>query len=154
MDNTSLFNLFLEKYKEIHSYACECRKQNKEDVLCVKIKYNIERYPTFLFLLFDFQFSELNRYKDKIYKLVDNTIAFNIRLEYKLVGLISAPKRNHYNTIIFNPIGSTTVPKFTANNIYYHDEMLNNGNITALKHRENMKNIGIPYIALYKKINE
>ena len=154
IDNTSLFNLFLEKYKEIHSYACECRKQNKEDVLCVKIKYNIESYPTFLFLLFDFQFSELNRYKDKIYKLVDNTIVFNIRLEYKLVGLISAPKRNHYNTIIFNPRGSTIDPKFTANNIYYHDGMLNNGNITALKRGEDWKNIGIPYIALYKKINE
>ena len=53
IDNTSMFNLFLEKYKEIHSYACECRKQNKEDVLCVKIKYNIESYLTFLFLLFD-----------------------------------------------------------------------------------------------------
>ena len=112
-----MFNLFLEKYKEIHSYACECRKNNKEDVLCVKIKYNIESYPIFLFLLFEPQFSELNRHKDKIYKLLDNTIAFNIRLEYKLVGIIRAPKRNHYNTIIFNPICSTIDPKFTANNI-------------------------------------
>ena len=77
----ALFNLFLEKYKEIFSYSCECRKNNKGDVLCVKIKYNIESYPTFLFILFDFQFSELNLYKDKIYKLVDNILAFNIRLE-------------------------------------------------------------------------
>ena len=132
----------------------ECRKNNKEDVICVKIKYNIESYPIFLFLLFDFQFSELTQYKDKIYKLVENTVALNIRLEYKLVGLISALKRNHYNTIIFNPIGSTIVPKFTANNIYYHEGMLNNGNITFLKLGEDWKSIGIPYIALYKKISE
>ena len=26
INNTSLFNIFLEKYKEIYSYACECRK--------------------------------------------------------------------------------------------------------------------------------
>ena len=51
-------------------------------------------------------------------------------------------------------MGSTIDPKFTANNIYYHDGMLNNVNITALKRGEDWKSIGIPYIALYKKIGE
>ena len=104
-----------------------------------------------LFLLFDFQFSKLNRYKDKFYKLVDNIIVFNIRLEYKLVVLISGSKRNYYNTIIFNTIGSTIDPKFTGNNIYYHDGMLNHGNVTALKPGEDWKSIDIPYISLSKK---
>ena len=28
-----------------------------EDVLCLKIKYNIISYPLFIFLLFDFQYT-------------------------------------------------------------------------------------------------
>ena len=56
INNTSIFNLFLSKYKEIYSYVCECRKTlpKNEDVLCLKIKYNILKYPVFLFLLFYF----------------------------------------------------------------------------------------------------
>ena len=144
IDNTSIFNIFLEKYKEIYSYACEYRKNNKEDVLCVKIKYNIESYPTFLFILFDFQFPELNHYKYRIYKLIENIFAFNLKLEYKLVCMISSPKRNHYNIIIFNPTGSTINSKFTPNNIYYQDGILNDGNITPLKKGEDWKSIVIP----------
>ena len=47
--NTRLFNLIFDKYKEIYSYDCDCRKKEKEDVLCVKRKYNIVSYPSFLF---------------------------------------------------------------------------------------------------------
>ena len=50
INSTSLFNVFLSKYKEIYSYACECRK-NSEDVLCLKIKYNIISYPKLFFYL-------------------------------------------------------------------------------------------------------
>ena len=126
INNTSIFNLFLSKYKEIYSYVYEYRKNlpKNEDVLCLKIKYNILKNQVFLFLLFDFQYSELERYKDKILKLVEDRIALNIKVEYKLIGIISSPSRNHYNTIIFNPIGSTINSYFTANNIYYHDSML------------------------------
>ena len=95
----------LEKYKEIYSYAYECRKEAKEDVLCLKIKYNIESFPEFLFILFDFHYSELLKNRDNIFNLLDNKIAFNLKTEYKLAGIITAPKINHYNTIIFNPIG-------------------------------------------------
>ena len=68
INNTSLFNIFLAKYKEIYSYACECRKNlsKTEDVLCLKIKYNIISYPQFLFLIFDFQYSELKNKKEQI----------------------------------------------------------------------------------------
>ena len=55
----------LEKYKEIHSYACDFRKNEKEDVFCLKIKYNIESYPNFLFILFVIQYSELLKKKKK-----------------------------------------------------------------------------------------
>ena len=151
INNNSIFNLMLEKYKEIYSYACECRKETKEDVLCLKIKYNVESYPEFLFILFDFQYSELVKNKENIFKLLDNKIAFNQTTEYKLVGIITAPKRNHYNTIIFNPIGVINT-NFSSNNIYYHDGMINEGRILPLKKGEDWKKIGIPYIALYKKL--
>ncbi len=38
INNTSLFNVFLNKYKEIYSYVYECRKNipKNEDVLCLK----------------------------------------------------------------------------------------------------------------------
>ena len=43
INNASLFNSILDKYKEIYSYSCEHRKYfpRNEDVLCLKIKYNI-----------------------------------------------------------------------------------------------------------------
>ena len=141
----------LEKYKEIYSYTGECRKNAKEDVLCLKIKYNIKSYPDFLFILFDFQYTELVKHKENIFKLLDNEIAFNLTTEYKLVGIITAPKRNHYNTIIFNPVDVINT-NFSSNNIYYHDGMLNEGRILAIKIGEDWRNIGIPYIALYKKL--
>ena len=73
VNQTSIFNLILEKYKENYSYACECRKNvpGSEDVLCQKIKYNLLSYPEFFFLLFDFQYTELELYKTQIYKLVE-----------------------------------------------------------------------------------
>ena len=104
INNTSIFNIMLEKYKEIYSYACDCRKNEKEDVLCLKIKYNIESFPNFLFILFDFSYAELVKNKEKIFKLLDDRIAFNLKTEYNLKGIITAPKINHYNTILFNPI--------------------------------------------------
>ena len=109
-------------------------------------------YPVFLFILFDFQYSELYKHKENIYKLVEDKIALNTRITYKLIALICAPSSNHYNTIIFNPIGLTINSHFTPNNIYYHDGLLNNGKIVALKNGEDWKKIGIPYIALYKQI--
>ena len=38
IDNTSIFNILLSKYKEIYSYDCDYRKNKNEDVFCVKIK--------------------------------------------------------------------------------------------------------------------
>ena len=53
--------------KYIYSYACDCRKNlpKNEDVLFLKIKYNIVSYPNFIFLKFDFQYSELEKIKLK-----------------------------------------------------------------------------------------
>ena len=42
--------------------------------------------------------------------------------------------------------------QLTPNNIYFHDGMFNDGSITALKKGEDWKNVGIPYIILYKKL--
>ena len=58
---------------------------------------------------------------------------------------------NNSYAIIFNPIG-VIKSYYSANNIYYHDGMLNDGHILALNKGEDWKKIGIPYIALYKKL--
>ena len=154
INNTSIFNIFLNKYKEIYSYACECRKNvpKNEDVLCLKIKYNIISYPQFLFFIFDFQYSELINNKDQIFKLIEDYLVLNINAEYKLSGIIAAPSHNHYNTIIFNPIGLTINSRFTPDKIYYHDGLYNQGNIVQINENMDWKKIGIPYIVLYKKI--
>ena len=102
--------------------------------------------------MFDFQYSELMKNKENIFNLLDNKIAFNLKTEYKLAGIITAPKINHYNTIIFNLIRVVNT-YFSVNNIYYHDGMINNGRISTLKMGEDWKKIGIPYIALYKKLS-
>ena len=51
INNTSIFNIFLEKDKEIYSYAYERRTNlpKNEDVLCLKNKYNIISYPEIIF---------------------------------------------------------------------------------------------------------
>ena len=123
-----------------------------EDVLCLKIKYNIISYPIFIFFLFDFQYPELSSFKNNIYKLVEEKVVLNLKEEYKLLGLIAVPKRNHYNTIIFNPIGQNIINKFTQNKKYYYDGMKNGGKIVELNEGEDWKEIGISYMVQYKKI--
>ena len=49
-----IFNILLNNYKEKYSYVCQCRKNEKEDILCSKIKYYVNSYPEFLFVLFGF----------------------------------------------------------------------------------------------------
>ena len=156
INNTNLFNIFLNKYKEIYSYACDCRKnlKNSEDVLYVKIKYDINIFPTFIFLLFDFQYNDLINYKDNIYKLIEDTFTLPNNMEYKLLGMIAAPNYDHYNTIIFNPIDQTINSIFTPNKIYYHDGQKNDGKIMSITEGMDLRNLGIPYIVLYKKLNK
>ena len=74
----NLFNILLSKSEEKYTYCCECRRGEKEDVLCTKTKYNILEYPVIMFLLFDMQFDELNSNKDLIYKIVEDKIMFSI----------------------------------------------------------------------------
>ena len=100
----NLFNILLSKYKEKYTYDCKCRWGEKEDALCRKTKYNILEYPVIMFLLFDMQFDQLNSNKDLIYKIFEDKIMLNFNCEYKLLGIIVAPKPTHFNAIIFNPI--------------------------------------------------
>ena len=71
-----------------------------------------------------------------------------------MIGIITVPVKNHYNTIIFNPIGITINQYFKNNYIYYHDGLLNNGKITVLNKGEDWHHIGISYIIIYKKLYE
>ena len=73
-----------------------------------------------MFLLFVLQYTELELYKSQIYKLVEEKLILNIKVEYKLIGMIAAPSINYYNTIIFNSICQTINPNFIPTNIYYH----------------------------------
>ena len=149
----NLFNILLKKYKENYTYDCECRREKNEDVLCTKVKYNIVEYPKYLFLLFDMQYDELNIYKNDIFSITQDNIILNIKTEYNLVGIIAVPKANHYICIIFNPIGKTIDPFYKSNVIYYHDGEKNNGKITSISKNSDWKNLGIPYIVLYKMID-
>ena len=89
--------------------------------------------------------------KEQIFKLIVDHLVLNINAEYKLSGIIAAPSYNHYNTIIFNPIGLTINSHFTPDKIYYHDGLDNHGNIEQINENMDWKNKGIPYIVLYKK---
>ena len=153
MNKKYIYNILLKRYKELYTYDCECRKNTKEDVLCAKIKYNILSYPKILFALFDMAFSDLMKYKDAIFKLVEEKIILNFNVEYKLAGIISCPYYNHYNSIIFNPIGANIDHNFTSNFIYYHDGTKNEGRITKLNTNEDWHNIGIPYILVFRFID-
>ena len=145
INNTSLFNIFLAKYKEIYSYVYDCRKNltKTEDVLYLKIKFNIISYPQFLFLIFDFQYSVLRNKKEQIFELIVDHLVLIINAEYKLSGIIAAPS--------YNPISLTINSHFTPDKIYYHDGLYNQGNLGQINENMDWKNIGIPYIALYKK---
>ena len=91
------------------------------------------KYSDKMFLLFDMQFDELHSNKDMIYKIVEDKIVLKLNYEYKLVGIIAAPKPNHFNAIIFNPLGNTIDTHFKRNLIYYHDGLINEGLIIPLK---------------------
>ena len=146
-----IFNIFLNKYKEKYSYYCECKKNNLDNYQSTVIKYNIIDYPQFLFIIFDSDYEGLKKNKDKIFNLVDDTILLGFNINYKLACIIASPYDNHFNTIIFNPLGSSINNHFSPNFIYYHDDQLNNGNIVAINNVNEWKTIGIPYILIYKK---
>ena len=105
INETHIFNILLKKCKEKYTYDCECRKNSLEDLLCTKVKYNIESYPNYLIVLFDMSNSELENYKDNIFKLTGDKLILNFPKEYKLKSMISLPSSDHYICIIFNPIG-------------------------------------------------
>ena len=42
----------------------------------------------------------------------------NFNVEYKLSGIIACPSFNHYNAIIFNPLGCNIDKAFSSNFIY------------------------------------
>ena len=94
-----------------------------------------------MFLLFDFQFDELIKFKSDIFSIIEDKIILNINVEYNLVGIIAAPKANHFNCIIFNSLGKTIDPFFKSNTIYYHDGLKNNGKVTPLGKNEDWKNL-------------
>lgn len=106
-----------------------------------------------MFILFDMQFDELNMNKDMIYKIAEDKIVLNLKFNYKLAGIISTPKQNHFNTIIFNPFGFTIDTYFKSNLIYYHDGLMNEGRIIPLEEGQDWKSIEIPYVPIYKKID-
>ena len=85
--------LFMSKYKEKLSYDWECRKGKSEDLLCTKIKYNILSYPTFVFVLFDMNYEELEQYKQNIYNMTEDVLFLNFNLSYKMIGIITVPEK-------------------------------------------------------------
>lgn len=107
-------------------------------------------YPKILFILFDMNYETLHNNKSSIFNSVEDTIILNFNVEYRFSGIIACHSFNLYNAIIFNPLGWVINKKFCANYIYYHDGNANDGNITQFNPFENWKDIGIPYIVIYK----
>ena len=148
----NIFNILLEECKERYIYDCQCRRNEKEDLICTKVKYTIESYPYYLNILFDMTFQDLENNKENIFKIAEDIIFLNKNIEYKLKGIIALPSYNHYICIIFNPMGKYVDGYFKANNIYYHDGTLNDGKIVPINFDEDWKNLGIPYILVYELI--
>ena len=96
--------------------------------------------------LFNFAYSELEKFKDNIFKISKDKLILQLKKEYKLKGMISLQMYEHYIWIIFNPIGSIINKYFKASNIYYYDGRKINGNICMLKKGEDWKDLEIPYI--------
>ena len=149
----NLFNIILEKYKIKYTYYCQCKSADNMDMLTTKIKYNIDNFSNFLFIIFDMEYIDLETEKNDIYKFVEDILILGYQIEYKLEGIISCPFFDHYNCIIFNPRGKTIDSNFNSNLNYYHDGLKNNGKITSLKDSKEWKLIGLPYILIYKKID-
>ena len=145
------FNILVENYKEIYSYDCECQNNRIEKLCCVKIKYNIVKYPDFLFVLFDLNYDSLVKNKEYIVLICESKILLNINIEYELKSAICCPFRNHFNVIIFSPAGSVINNNFSMNKIYNHDGCLNNGKIVSLNSGDDWRSLGIPHILIYKK---
>ena len=115
INEKNIFNILLLKYKENYIYECPFRKNAKEDLLCTKVKYNIEEYPKFMNILFDMSCSDLLKYKENIFKISEDKIILNLNIEYKLKGIIAVPSFNHYCCIIFNPRGNYVKDYFQSN---------------------------------------
>ena len=84
INEKNIFDIIVTKYKEYWIYDCECRKNSKEAILYTKVKYFIEKYPNFLIILFDISYSDLNKFKNNIYKISEDPISLNLNKEYKL----------------------------------------------------------------------
>lgn len=147
----NIFNIFVKNYKEIYSYDCECQNNRIGKLFCVKKKYNIVKYPDFLFLLFDLNYYSLIKNKEYIVPICESKILLNINIEYELKSVICYPFRNFFKVIIFNPAGSVIKSNFCMNKIYYHDGCLNNGKIVSLNSGDDWLSFGIPHILIYKK---
>ena len=153
INEKNIFNILLKKNKENYIYDCECRKNAKEDVLCTRVKYNIEKFTKFMNILFDMSYADLLKYKENIFKIAEDKIILNLNIEYKLKGIIAVPSFNHYSCIIFNPRGNYLKECFQSNLIYYHDGTLNKGKISHIKDGEDWRDLGIPYILIYQLLN-
>ena len=62
----NIFNILLEECKERYIYDCQCRRNEKEDLICTKVKYTIESYPYYLNILLDMTFQDLENNKENI----------------------------------------------------------------------------------------
>ena len=113
----NIFNILLEECKERYIYDCQCRRNEKEDLIYTKVKYTLESYPCYLNILFDMTFQDLENNKENIFKIAEDIIFLNKNIEYKLKGIIALPSYNHYICIIFNPMGKYVDDSFKANTI-------------------------------------
>ena len=147
----SILNILLKKSRNSENIYCECKKK-EDNLLSTIVQYQIDTFPDILFILFDLSYDKLSLYKESIFKIVKDEIILTYNINYKLKGVINIPFNGHFSCVIFNPCGSNIKDVFQPNQIYKHDGMLNLGKVVEMKESEDWKDLGIIYIAIYKKI--
>ena len=147
----SILNILVDKYKEILNSECIC-KNNKDNLLTTKTKYNIISFPNYLFIFFDIEFNTLINIKNEIVKICVNELILGFDITYKLVGVIETPTCDHFICVIINPEGKFINKRFKCYLNYLHDNLKEKGKIIEISNNEDIYKFGYPHILIYKKI--
>lgn len=80
--------------------------------LTTKIKYVINSFPDYFFVLIDMNYTTMKNFKNEIITLSERELILGFSLTYNLIGLIEIPFNDHYISIIINPSGKFIKKEF------------------------------------------
>ena len=144
LNEKSILNAFINKYKENYNYECVCETM-KDNFLTTKTIYNIISYPNFLFIFFDLEYKKLLINKDKIIMMSEKNFVLGYDISYTLISLVVIPFDGHFSCVILKPYGKYIKNKFKSCKNYLHDNLKSNGNIIEFDDSEDLFKFGIPH---------